>query len=106
MPRPSLEVADLVRAVPVFALLGVLAILWVPQWQTRYLEKNGAEDKDRHLLVDTNRRTIMQMLGGLLLLIIGVYNVHNTVDTLEVARDQRTTSYAVVTVGPENGNSG
>ena len=71
---------------PVFVLLGALSIWKVPQWQTRHLARNGVDDKDRHQLADANRRTIMQMLAGVFL-IVGVYN---TVETLNVARDQRT----------------
>ena len=71
---------------PLFVLLGALAIWKGPQWQTRHLAGQGVEAKDRHQLADTNRRTIMQMLAGVFL-IVGVYN---TLETLDVARDQRT----------------
>ena len=71
---------------PLFVLLGALAIWKGPQWQTRHLAGQGVEPKDRHQLADTNRRTIMQMLAGVFL-IVGVYN---TLETLDVARDQRT----------------
>ena len=43
---------------PLFVLLGALAIWKGPQWQTRHLAGQGVEPKDRHQLADTNRRTI------------------------------------------------
>ena len=89
---------------PLFVLLGALAIWKGPQWQTRHLAGQGVEPKDRHQLADANRRTIMQMLGGVFL-IVGVYN---TLGTLNVAREGQITdrfAKAIELLGSADENS-
>jgi predicted metal-binding membrane protein len=65
--------AILIVSVALFALLEVLALIWVPQWQVASLRAaKGVELKDVFKAENDARATLAQILGGLTVL-VGLY---------------------------------